>query len=192
MPIRIWTVGHSTRSWEDFVELLSRHGVRAVVDVRQFPASRRFPQFNGPAMAGRLPAAGIDYVHEVDLGGRRRPRPDSPNTYWRHAQFRGYADHQSTPAYRAALERLIRIAERQPTAILCAEAVPWRCHRQLIADSLTLRGFEVRHILSPERTDLHLLNPAIRLGPGSEFHYAADDSLPLFDSAEGTAEPRKS
>jgi uncharacterized protein (DUF488 family) len=186
MTTRVWTIGHSTRSWEDFLELLTRHGIRTVVDVRQYPSSRRFPQFNGPAMAEALAAAGIEYVHEVNLGGRRRPRPDSPNTYWRQPQFRGYADHQATPAYRAALERLIGRAERQPTAILCAEAVPWRCHRQLIADSLTLRGLEVRHILTPERADLHALNPAIRLDPGGEFHYAADDSLPLFNTAESS------
>jgi uncharacterized protein (DUF488 family) len=184
MPRQTWTVGHSTRNWDDFLGLLARHGIRAIVDVRQFPSSRRFPQFNGPVMAEGLAAVGIEYIHEVDLGGRRRPLAESPNTYWRHAQFRGYADHQATPAYQAALERLIQRAERQPTAILCAEAVPWRCHRQLIADSLTLRGFEVRHILSGERADLHTLNPAIRLYTGNKFHYAADESLPLFDNPD--------
>jgi uncharacterized protein (DUF488 family) len=169
----IWTVGHSTRSFEDFLELLERHGIRTLVDVRQFPSSRRYPHFNAAALADRLAAAGIEYVHEVDLGGRRRPLDESPNTYWRHPQFRGYADYQATPAYQAALERLIERANRRPTAIMCAEAVPWRCHRQLIADSLALKGFEVRHILTPEKADLHVVNPAIHVDSGGKFHYAA-------------------
>jgi uncharacterized protein (DUF488 family) len=169
----VWTIGHSTRSFEDFLELLQRHGIETLVDVRQFPSSRRYPHFNSGALAERLAAAGIEYVHEVDLGGRRRPLADSPNTYWRHPQFRGYADYQATPAYRSALERLIERANRRPTAIMCAEAVPWRCHRQLIADSLALRGFEVRHILTPEKADRHVLNPAIQADSPGEFHYAA-------------------
>jgi uncharacterized protein (DUF488 family) len=172
----IWTVGHSTRTFEEFLELLVRHGIRALVDVRQFPSSRRYPHFNSAALADRLAAEGIEYVHEVDLGGRRRPLPESPNTYWRHPQFRGYADYQATPQYRAALERLIERAAHRPTAIMCAEAVPWRCHRQLIADSLALRGFEVRHIMTPDKADLHVLNPAIQANSAEEFHYAAEPS----------------
>jgi uncharacterized protein (DUF488 family) len=168
----VWTIGHSTRSFEDFLELLERHGIETLVDVRHYPSSRRYPHFNGAPLAERLAAAGVEYAHEVDLGGRRRPLADSPNTYWRHPQFRGYADYQATPAYRAALERLIERANRRPTAIMCAEAVPWRCHRQLIADSLALRGFEVRHIMTPEKADLHVLNPAIRADSPGEFHYA--------------------
>lgn len=169
----IWTVGHSTRTFDDFLELLVRHGVRTLVDVRQFPSSRRYPHFHAAALADRLGAEGIEYVHEVDLGGWRRPLPDSPNTYWRHPQFRGYADYQATAQYRAALERLIERASRRPTAIMCAEAVPWRCHRQLIADSLALRGYEVLHILTPEKADRHVVNPAIQANSAGEFHYAA-------------------
>jgi uncharacterized protein (DUF488 family) len=172
----IWTVGHSTRTFEEFLELLVRHGIRTLVDVRQFPSSRRFPHFNAAALADRLAAEGIEYVHEVDLGGRRRPLPDSANSYWRHPQFRGYADYQATPPYRAALERLIERVAHRPIAIMCAEAVPWRCHRQLIADSLTLRGFEVRHIMTPDKADLHVLNPAIRANSAEEFHYATEPS----------------
>jgi uncharacterized protein (DUF488 family) len=174
--LTIWTIGHSTRSFDDFLELLERHGIRTLVDVRQFPSSRRYPHFNAAALADGLRAADIEYIHEVDLGGRRRPVPDSPNTYWRHPQFRGYADYQATPQYRAALERLIERAARQPTAIMCAEAVSWRCHRQLIADSLALRGFEVRHIMTPAKAELHVLNPAIRADSAEEFHYAAEPS----------------
>ncbi|HEY2148159.1 MAG TPA: DUF488 domain-containing protein [Pirellulales bacterium] len=177
---RIWTIGHSTRDWPEFVELLKAHGVRTVVDVRHYPSSRHFPQFNKPAMEKALPAEEIDYIHEVALGGRRKPQPDSPNSYWRHPQFRAYADYQATAEYRAALERLIDIAAKRPTAMMCAEAVPWRCHRQLIADSLALRGFEVRHILSPGRADLHVLNPAIQIGGDGHPYYPSRESLPLF------------
>jgi uncharacterized protein (DUF488 family) len=191
MPTTIWTIGHSTRNWSEFVELLKAHGVKVLVDVRHYPSSRRFPHFNKAAMAEALPAEGIDYSHDVDLGGRRKPRPDSPNTYWRHPQFRSYADYQATPEYRAALDRLIDIAANRPTAIMCAEAVPWRCHRQLVADSLSLRGFEVRHIMTPQRADLHVLNPAIRIGDHGQPYYPADESLPLF-SADGKPWPEES
>jgi uncharacterized protein (DUF488 family) len=182
MPTTIWTIGHSTRDWPEFVELLKAHGVKALVDVRHYPSSRRFPQFNKAAMAEALRAEEIDYIHEVDLGGRRKLQPDSRNTYWRHPQFRGYADYQATPEYRAALDRLIAVAANRPTAMMCAEAVPWHCHRQLVADSLALRGFEVRHILTPGRADLHVLNPAIRIGDHGQPHYSADESQPLFSA----------
>ncbi len=169
----IYTIGHSTRSWEQFLELLEAHSIRRIVDVRQFPGSRRYPQFNRESLALHLAEAGIDYVHEAALGGRRKPAPDSPNNYWRHAQFRGFADYQATPEYQAALERLLVLAADRPTAIMCAEAVPWRCHRQLIADNLVLRGVEVRHVLSDSRADPHVLNPAIRSDPNGNFHYEA-------------------
>ncbi len=138
----IYTVGHSTRRLEEFLRLLSAHGVEGVVDVRRYPASRRHPHFAREALAGALAAAGIAYRHEPDLGGRRAPRGDSANVGWKDAGFRGYADHMATTAFRAALERLIEFAEARPTAILCAEAVPSRCHRQLIADALTARGVD--------------------------------------------------
>ena len=130
MPPVIYTVGHSTRRLEEFLRLLSAHGVEGVVDVRRYPASRRHPHFAREALAGALAAAAIAYRHEPDLGGRRAPRGDSANVGWKDAGFRGYADHMATTAFRAALERLIEFAEARPTAILCAEAVPSRCHRQ--------------------------------------------------------------
>src|SRR6185295_8246212 len=131
----VFTIGHSTRAIEELLELLAEHGVRVLVDVRRYPASRRHPQFSREALAASLARAGIEYVHEPDLGGRRAARPDSQHTAWRVEAFRGYADHMETPEFKAALERLQRRAAETPTAILCAEAVPWRCHRRLISDA---------------------------------------------------------
>jgi uncharacterized protein (DUF488 family) len=170
----IYTIGHSTRDWDEFVELLRAHGVERLVDVRHYPGSRRYPQFSRENMAARLPEAGIDYIHEVALGGRRKALPDSPNTYWRHASFRGYADYQATPDYQAAIERLLSWSAERATAIMCAEAVPWRCHRQLIADSLVLASAEVRHILSTTRADLHTINPALQRNLWGRFVYAGE------------------
>ncbi len=177
MPL-IFTIGHSTRPWSEFLELLVAHSVRCLVDVRHYPSSRRYPQFNGAAMQRELAAAGIDYVHEVDLGGRRAPLPDSPNDYWRLDQFRGYADWQNSAEYQAAMARLTQRATHEPTAITCAEAVPWRCHRQLIADDLTLRGWEVRHIMSVSKADRHELNAAIVRDSDGRFHYTSRPLLP--------------
>jgi uncharacterized protein (DUF488 family) len=145
--VTVYTVGHSTRPFERFAELLEREGVRCIADVRTFPASRRHPQYNAEPLAAALAARGVDYVHLPGLGGRRRPRPDSPNTAWRNEGFRGYADHMATPEFRAALDALVEIAAAQPTAVMCAEAVPWRCHRSLIADALVARGHRALHIL---------------------------------------------
>ncbi|HEX3870326.1 MAG TPA: DUF488 domain-containing protein [Pirellulales bacterium] len=143
----IYTIGHSTRPADEFADSLVRHGVRQVVDVRKLPGSRRFPHFNAEAMAEWLGEAGIAYVHEPGLGGRRSSSGDSPNTYWENASFRAFADYMRTPEFEAALERLIAVAGEQTTAIMCSEAVPWRCHRQLIADALVSRGVEVRDIV---------------------------------------------
>ncbi|HEY6209921.1 MAG TPA: DUF488 domain-containing protein [Gemmatimonadales bacterium] len=169
----IYTVGHSTRRLEEFLRLLSAHGVEQVVDVRRYPASRRHPHFARQALAGALAAAGIAYRHEPDLGGRRAPRRDSANAGWKNAGFRGYADHMGTAAFRAALVRLIELAEGRPTAILCAEALPSRCHRQLIADALTARGVEVRHILGAENLQLHRLSPHAQVLPDGGLRYPA-------------------
>jgi len=155
----IFTVGHSTRPQEELVAILREAGVGLLVDVRRFPGSRRYPQFGKEALRAGLAAAGIAYRHEPDMGGRRDPRPDSPNTAWRVAAFRGYADHMASPEFRAALERLWAPAPG-PAAVMCAEAVPWRCHRQLIADALVARGVEVVHLLAPGRRQAHVLNPA--------------------------------
>jgi uncharacterized protein (DUF488 family) len=144
----VFTVGHSNRSLEDFLEILRAHGVRRVVDVRRHPHSRKWPHFDFRELAGSLGGAGIEYVGMPELGGRRKPNPDSPHTAWRVEAFRGYADFMDTPEFRAALDRVIALSRTGPTALLCAEALPWRCHRSLIADSLLARGIPVREILS--------------------------------------------
>ena len=144
----LFTVGHSNHPFESFVTILRRHGVERVFDVRRFPASRKWPQFDRAALQKSLPAAGIDYVGMPALGGRRKPRPDSPHTAWRVEAFRGYADFMDTPEFGAALEKLETLARERPSALLCAEALPWRCHRSLIADALMARGWTVLEILS--------------------------------------------
>jgi uncharacterized protein (DUF488 family) len=181
----LFTIGHSTRAIEDLLALLAENGVRTLVDVRRYPGSRRHPHFSRDALAASLATAGIEYVHEPDLGGRRAARPDSPHTAWRVEAFRGYADHMETPVFAAALERLIRRAAETPTAILCAEAVPWRCHRRLISDALVARGLEVLHILGPNHADPHELDPNARLLPGGRLLYAgpAGEQRSLFEDA---------
>lgn len=175
----IHTVGHSTRTAEEFVALLNAHGIRTLVDVRRFPGSRRHPQFGREALERVLAGAGIAYVHEATLGGRRPVAPDSPNDAWRNRGFRGYADYMSSAGFREALDRLIARAGEAPLAVMCAEAVPWRCHRNLLADALTARGIEVRHILSEDRADLHVLNPDARVQPDGTIIYSADPQLDL-------------
>jgi len=169
----IYTIGHSTRPLEEFLNLLTSHGVTQVVDVRRYPASRRHPQFARDALATALQEIGLGYRHEPDLGGRRAARPDSLNTAWRSAGFRGYADYMATPPFEDALARLRELARARPTAILCAEAVPWRCHRQLIADALVARGDDVGHILGATRLDPHQLSVHAQVLPGGRLRYAA-------------------
>ena len=162
MSEAVYTVGHSTRAIQELLELLNESGVRLLVDVRRYPASRRYPHFTGAALAASLAQAGIAYRHERDLGGHREPRPGSPNTALRAAALRGYADHMATAAFRAALARLEEDAGSRRTVILCAEADPHRCHRQLVADALVARGTGVLHILGPARVEAHALHPAAR------------------------------
>ncbi len=169
----LFTVGHSTRPLPDFVALLQAHGIRRLVDVRRFPGSRRHPQFGREALAEALAAAGIGYAHMEALGGRRRVAPDSPNDAWRNASFRGYADHMASPAFRQALEEVLRAAAREDVVVMCAEAVPWRCHRNLIADAAVARGVAVRHILTPERADAHRLSAHARRLPDGGLVYPA-------------------
>lgn len=164
-----FTVGHSTRPAAELIALLEEARAPLLVDVRRFPGSRRHPQFARAALAAALQAAGIGYRHEPDLGGRRSPRAGSPNTAWRDAGFRGYADHMGSPDFARALDALRASPPR--TAILCAEAVPWRCHRQLIADALVARGDEVRHILGPGRHEPHALHPSARLAEDGTLTY---------------------
>jgi uncharacterized protein (DUF488 family) len=168
----VHTVGHSTRELRDFLSLLRAHGIRRLVDVRRYPGSRRHPHFAREALAPALRDAGVDYVHEPDLGGRRTERPDSPHTAWRNPSFRAYADHMDTPAFAAALERLMALGLEAPTAILCAEAVPWRCHRSLIADALLVRGIPSEDIASATRLTPHKLTAFARV-QGTQITYPA-------------------
>jgi uncharacterized protein (DUF488 family) len=163
----LWTVGHSTRPFEEFLALLKAHGIRTVADVRRFPSSRRYPHFNKEVLAKALRGSGIRYRPLEQLGGRRHARPDSPNLGWRTEGFRGYADYMATPAFKAALAELTALAAQAPTAIMCAEAVPWRCHRRLISDVLLARGHEVRHILAHDKADLHALTPFAKVTAGT-------------------------
>lgn len=155
------TIGHSTLPFEEFLGLLQIHKVEALADIRLMPMSRRHPWFAQNHLRTALPAAGIKYIHFPDLGGMRKPRPDSPHTGWRNDHFRGYADYMETPAFEAALDRLKALILDAGTAIMCAEAVPWRCHRTLLSDSLTVRGIPVRHILGPGEPKPHRLTPFV-------------------------------
>jgi uncharacterized protein (DUF488 family) len=147
----IYTIGHSTRSIGELIALLNEHAVEVLVDVRRFPGSRRHPQFGSAALAASLGAAGVGYRHAEALGGRRAAdiSAASPNTAWRNAAFRAYADYMATPPFRAALDELIAVASDRTAAIMCAEAVPWRCHRRLITDALLARGLPVADIIGP-------------------------------------------
>ena len=159
----VFTVGHSTRSLKEFVALLLAHGVDQLVDVRTIPRSRHNPQFNRDRLPRPLQRAGIRYRHMAGLGGLRHAHRDSINTAWRNASFRGFADYMQTSEFRDALDQLIQLAQKRQTAIMCAEAVPWRCHRSLIGDALLVRGFRVEDIASPTRTRPHTLTPWARV-----------------------------
>ncbi len=162
----IWTIGHSNRELADFLGLLRLQAIEGLADVRRFPASRRYPHFNQQPLAAALGEAAIEYVHFPELGGRRPPLPDSPNTAWRHAAFRGYADYMMTEPFRAGIERLLELAGRRRTAIMCAEALWWQCHRSLIADYLKAGGHRVIHILSSGKTQEHPFTSAARIIEG--------------------------
>jgi uncharacterized protein (DUF488 family) len=169
----IYTIGHSTREFSQFLDLLQAHGVTQVGDVRRYPESRRHPQFAQEALTRALAEVGIAYRHEADLGGRRPARRDSSNTAWRSPAFRGYADYMETGPFQAALECFITAACTRPTALLCAEAVPWRCHRQLIADALVARGETVSHILDSARLEPHRLSAHAQIRGGTLLRYPA-------------------
>lgn len=155
----VFTVGHSTLPIERFVAVLQAYGIERVVDVRTIPRSRHNPQFNEDVLADSLAAAGIEYVHMRELGGLRHARKDSPNAGWRNASFRGYADYMQTEAFEAALEALIEMSREKRLVLMCAEAVPWRCHRSLVADALEVRGLPVVEILSESSYRMHKLTP---------------------------------
>ena len=160
---RVFALGHSTRPIEELLALLRGAGAIAVADVRTIPRSRANPQYEGPVLARALARAGIGYVHLPRLGGLRHPRKGSENGAWRNASFRGYADHMQTPEFEAGLSELKELAAAGPVALLCAEAVPWRCHRSLIADALLARGVVVQHVIAPGRTRPHALTPFARV-----------------------------
>lgn len=173
----VFTVGHSTHELERFIALVEGHGIGRVADVRAHPGSRRMPHFNREAMAAALPEAGIEYLHLPELGGRRRPAPDSRNDAWDNAAFRGYADHMASEEFAAGLRRLEDAAAERATAVVCAEALWWRCHRRLLSDALTARGWSVLHIGADGRLADHRL-PDFAVVSGETVRYpAAQGSL---------------
>jgi uncharacterized protein (DUF488 family) len=172
-PLIIMTIGHSTRSAADFIHLLKSNGVKRLVDVRTIPRSRHNPQFNRAALSPALHSARLHYTYMPGLGGLRHPRPDSINGGWRNSSFRGYADYMQTSGFEENLMALIERGREEQTAIMCAEAVPWRCHRSLIADALLARGIEAREITGVGRTKLHTLTPWARV-KGTRVTYPAE------------------
>jgi uncharacterized protein (DUF488 family) len=176
MISRIWTIGHSTRTIDTFVSLLEENGIKLVADVRRLPGSKRYPQFNIEILAKSLTDHGIRYEHLPELGGRRKAKKDSHNTAWRNASFRGYADHMETEEFRTGIERLLDLASKLgPTAIMCAEAVWWRCHRALISDYLKTRGVEVVHIVDANKREPHPYTSAARIVDGM-VSYSSDSN----------------
>lgn len=158
-----YTIGHSTREAAELIDALKSHEIRLLADVRSIPRSRRVPQFNRETLPATLAGAGIEYLHLPALGGFRKPLPDSPNGGWRNESFRGYADYMQTAEFAAALDELIALGQERPLAFMCAEALPFRCHRSLIADALTARGFLVCHIMGPRRAEAHKLTEFARV-----------------------------
>ena len=159
----IFTVGHSTRSAEEFIALLKAHQIESLVDVRTVPRSRHNPQFNRDTLPETLNRVGIDYLHVAELGGLRKPRADSTNAGWRNLSFRGFADYMETPEFEKGLARLMDAAKPRHAAIMCAEAVPWRCHRSLIGDALAARGLEVFELSSLTHAQPHRMTPFARV-----------------------------
>jgi uncharacterized protein (DUF488 family) len=172
MAEAIWTLGHSTRSLQEFFDLLAENRIEAVADVRRYPGSRRWPHFARGPLAEALDTRGLAYLWLPELGGRRTPAADSPNTAWRNASFRGYADYLATEPFAVGLDRLVNLASGLRTAIMCAESLWWRCHRGLIADVLRWDGFDVIHILGPGSTASHPYTAAARI-VGGRLSYSA-------------------
>jgi uncharacterized protein (DUF488 family) len=176
--MRIWTIGHSTRTIDEFISLLRENGIKLVADVRMFPGSKRYPQFGREALAKSLGESSIRYEHFPELGGRRKAKADSRNTAWRNASFRGYADYMETEQFQNGIERLLDVAAKAgPTAIMCAEAIWWRCHRSLISDYLKARGIEVMHILDANKVEPHPYTSAARIVDGTLTYTSEEDRL---------------
>jgi uncharacterized protein (DUF488 family) len=172
--IQIWTIGHSTRPLDEFIALLKENEIAALADVRQFPGSKRYPHFNSENLAKSLAHEGIEYFHFLELGGRRKVLPDSPNTAWRHPAFRGYADYMMTENFRNGISRLLVLAKSKRTVMMCAEAVWWKCHRGLISDDLKAHGHEVIHILGKGKMEIHPFTSAARIVNGKLSYAAAE------------------
>ncbi|MEP6743387.1 MAG: DUF488 domain-containing protein [bacterium] len=166
LTLELWTIGHSTRSAEEFNEILAAHTIEALIDVRSFPGSRRYPQFNKQQLSSALTEKGIAYFHLPEVGGRRQTLKDSRNTAWKNQSFRGYADHMETAEFYQGIERLLGIAREKRTATMCAEALWWRCHRSLISDFLKAHGVEVIHILDATHDEPHPYTSAARIVNG--------------------------
>lgn len=162
----VWSIGHSTHALDEFIGALQSFEIKVIADVRSFPGSRRYPQFNKENLGASLAAAEIEYFHFPELGGRRRARADSLNVVWRNEAFRGYADYMETDDFREGMARLIAVAGSRRTAIMCAEAVWWRCHRSLISDSLKAKGIEVTHIMASGKSAAHPFTSAARIVNG--------------------------
>jgi uncharacterized protein (DUF488 family) len=176
--VRIWTIGHSTRKIDDFISLLEENGIKLLADVRTLPGSKRYPQFNKEALAESLSARGIRYENFPELGGRRKTKRDSRNTAWRNASFRGYADYMETEQFQKGVERLLALARKAgPPAIMCAEAVWWRCHRSLISDYLKASSIEVIHILGSNKIEPHPFTSAARIVDGALSYATEEDRL---------------
>lgn len=173
--VRVHTVGHSTLSAEAFIDTLRAYGIETVVDVRTVPQSRHNPQFGQARLKRSLEAAGLSYRHMKSLGGLRRPAPDSVNTGWRNAAFRGFADYMQSPEFEHAVDELARLAAATPVAIMCAEAVPWRCHRSLVGDALLVRGIDVVDIMTAKNSKPHALTPFAQV-EGTRITYPPPDS----------------
>ncbi|MBN8419184.1 MAG: DUF488 domain-containing protein [Verrucomicrobia bacterium] len=171
----VLTIGHSTRTIEEFIALLKAHGATCVVDVRTVPRSRHNPQFNKDSLPQSLKKAGLGYVHMPGLGGLRHAKGDSPNMGWRNASFRGYADYMQTAEFEESLGELMELAQQETVALMCAEAVPWRCHRSLIADALLVRGIQTEDIMSPTRRQSHSLTSFAKVH-GTTLIYPAEGS----------------
>lgn len=166
----IWTIGHSTRSLEEFIAMLESFEIGLLTDIRSYPGSRRYPHFNKGALEISLPAANISYIHLPELGGRRKVRPDSKNTAWHHPAFRGYADYMETAEFKIGIDRLEILALEKRTAYMCSEAVWWRCHRSLVSDYLKVRGWEVLHIMGIGKSMEHPYTSAARIKEGGLFY----------------------
>jgi uncharacterized protein (DUF488 family) len=161
--LHIFTIGHSTKPIEEFIQVLTAYGIKEIVDVRTIPKSRHNPQFNSDILADSLRGAGIGYTHMKGLGGLRHTKKDSPNKGWRNSSFRGFADYMQTGEFEASLKELMEKAKHNKIAVMCAEALPWRCHRSLIADVLTIRSVEVTHIMSSKAQQEHVLTPFAKI-----------------------------